>query len=163
MKKKHILMVLGFVGAVLFGVSQQTDVIRGRVVGVHDGDTLTVLDGAMQTHRIRMAEIDAPESKQDFGSRSKQMLSGMVYGREVEVVSEGLDRYKREVGRVTVEGRDVNRDMVAQGGAWVYRDYLKDQSLLEVEAQAKASKVGLWGVSESPVPPWEWRKEQRKK
>jgi hypothetical protein len=49
--------------------------------------------------------------------------------------------------------------MVKQGATWVYRQYLKDQSLLTLEAEAKAAKRGLWGLPEAErCPPWDWRR-----
>ncbi|RYD50619.1 MAG: thermonuclease family protein [Sphingobacteriales bacterium] len=134
-----------------------------RVVGVHDGDSITVLDQGKTQYKIRMAEIDAPESKQDYGSRSKQMLSDLVFGKTVQVSPVDTDRYGRLVAHVYVGNRNINQAMVEQGGAWVYQHYLKTTSLLDAEAKAKESKVGLWGVSREPIAPWEWRNARRKK
>lgn len=138
------------------------DGFSARVVGVHDGDSLTVLDASKTQYKIRMAEIDAPEAKQDFGSRAKQMLSDLVFSQNVIVHLVEKDRYGRWVAHIEVNGKDVNRMMVQQGGAWVYRQYLKDQGLIQVEKAAREAGAGLWGVSRSPTPPWEWRKSRKK-
>jgi endonuclease YncB( thermonuclease family) len=135
----------------------------GRVVGVYDGDSITVLDQHKTQFKIRMAEIDAPEAKQDYGSRSKQMLSNLVFGKTVVVSPLEYDRYKRLVAYISVDGINVNQAMVEQGGAWVYREYAKTPALLDLEAKARASKAGLWSVSREPVAPWEWRKSKSKK
>ena len=131
-----------------------------RVVGVHDGDTLTCLDENNQQQKVRMAEIDAPEIGQDFGKVSRDAMAGMVFGKTVEVVDEGKDRYGRWIGHVYVNGMDVNRQMVATGNAWHYAAYSKDQSLADLQAQAQAQKLGLW-AQPNPTPPWEFRKAKQ--
>lgn len=73
------------------------------------------------------------------------------------------DRYGRTVGRVYVEGRDVNAALVTAGAAWVYLQYSRDPRLLALEAEAKTASRGLWGLPEAQrTPPWEWRRAQRK-
>ena len=130
------------------------ETVTGRVVGVADGDTLTVLDSNNVQHKVRLVEIDAPESKQPYGSRSKQALSDLIYNKQVSVKSSGKDRYGRVLGRVYLGDLDVNREMVRLGSAWAYREYLTDKTLLAVEADAKASGHGLWGLPEAErMPP----------
>jgi len=69
------------------------------------------------------------------------------------------DRYGRTVAHILVDGMNVNREMVRTGDAWVYRKYLKEYSLLDLEAEARDAKRGLWRLPEfQRVPPWEWRK-----
>lgn len=128
-----------------------------KVVAVYDGDTVTCLDENNQQQKIRLAEIDAPEAKQDFGKASREQLASMVFGRNVYVVDSGRDRYGRWIGHLYVDGVDVNRQMVATGMAWHYADYSKDTSLATTQAQAQAQRVGLWSQP-NPVPPWEFRK-----
>jgi endonuclease YncB( thermonuclease family) len=74
--------------------------LSGRVVGVTDGDTLTVLDDAQRQTKVRLAEIDTPESRQPYGSRARQALSDLAFGKSVRVVVQNTDRYGRTVGRV---------------------------------------------------------------
>jgi endonuclease YncB( thermonuclease family) len=132
--------------------------ITGRVVGIADGDTLTVLDAARRQIRVRLAEIDAPESHQPYGSRAKQGLSDLAFGKSVRVVVQDTDRYGRTVGRVYAESIDVNAEMVRQGAAWVYRKYSHDPSLLLLEQEARSARRGLWALPETErPPPWEWR------
>ena len=71
-----------------------------------------------------------------------------------------MDRYGRIVGRVYVDGIDVNQELVAQGYAWVYRKYSNDAELLRLEADAKQKGLGLWAEA-NPIPPWEWRQGRR--
>lgn len=134
----------------------------GKVVGISDGDTLTLLvpDGAsFKQVKVRLGEIDTPERKQPYGTRAQQTLSELAFNKEARVVVQDTDRYGRTVGRVYVGSVDVNAEMVKQGAAWAYRQYLKDQSLLKLEADAKAAKRGLWGLPEAErCPPWDWRK-----
>ena len=126
---------------------------------MHDGDTLTLLDDSKTQVKIRLAEIDAPESRQPYGSRAKQELSGLAFGRSAAVQVQDMDRYGRTVGRVTIDDVDVNAEMVRRGAAWVYRKYAKDQSLFTIEEQARDAKAGLWSLPEADqIPPWEWRK-----
>lgn len=111
--------------------------------------------------RVRLAEIDSPEKKQPFGTRSRQALATAVFQKTVEVRTAGTDRYGRTIGTLLVDGRSVNRAMVAQGMAWAYRSYLVDRTLLDVEAAARAARLGLW-ADPRPVAPWEWRAENRR-
>lgn len=138
------------------------DVI-GKVVGITDGDTLTLLTPEKKQVKVRLAEIDTPESKQPYGTRSKQALSDLAFNQQARVDVQTTDRYGRSVGRVYVGERDVNAAMVEQGAAWVYRQYSHDPALLDLEAQAQAAKRGLWALPESQrVPPWEWRHGDKK-
>lgn len=135
---------------------------RARVVRVSDGDSITVLQGTVQ-HRIRLADIDAPERGQPWGRQAQRMLAALVAGADVEIIPTDTDRWGRIVARVrTGNGTDVSRAMVQQGGAWAFRRYLTDQSKLELEAEARAARRGLWALPETErVPPWEWRDRQR--
>ncbi len=136
--------------------------ITGYVVGVADGDTITVLDADKVQHKIRLTGIDAPEKKQPFGNRSKQNLSDMVFNKIVTVETDKRDRYGRELGKVLAGGVEVNLEQVRAGMAWHYKAYERTQSAAgrqayaDAENEAKAAKRGLWADAVS-VPPWEWR------
>lgn len=136
--------------------------LTGRVVGVSDGDTLTLLTPGKTQLKVRLDQIDAPEKDQPFGNASKQALSRQVFGRTVDVRSSGQDRYGRTLGQVRVGGGDVNAAMISEGAAWAYRQYLTDQGLLTLERRARADRRGLWALpSDQVVAPWEWRSGQR--
>lgn len=136
--------------------------ISCKVVGVSDGDTFTCLAAGNKQVKVRMAEIDTPESKQPYGTKSKQALSDLVFGKQVTLKVQDTDRYGRTVARAYVGSADVNAQLVSQGAAWVYRQYSKDKSLIPLEDQARAAKRGLWALPESErMPPWEWRKAGR--
>ena len=138
------------------------ETITGLVVGVSDGDTITVLDANKVQHKIRLAGIDAPEKKQAFGNRSKESLSALAFDKTVNVETDKQDRYGRQVGKVLVNGQDVNLVQVERGMAWFYRQYQREQSpndrrLYEAaEDAARADKRGLWRDAD-PMPPWEFR------
>jgi endonuclease YncB( thermonuclease family) len=133
----------------------------GRVVGVHDGDTLTVLQSGKGI-KVRLVEIDAPESSQDFGQRSKQSLSDLCFGKEATVQDQSKDRYGRTLGRVSCAGVDANLEQVKRGMAWFYVQYGHDPAIKAAEEQAHADRIGLWAGS-NPVPPWEYRHGSAKK
>lgn len=143
----------------LFAVAQEH---IGRVVGVSDGDTITILDDRKQQIKVRLAEIDTPESAQPYGSRAKQELSRLVFRKTVSVKVQDTDRYGRKVGRVYTNDTDVNAEMVRLGAAWVYRRYARDQRLYALEKQARQNRAGLWNLPEAQqIPPWEWRRAKR--
>ena len=131
------------------------------VVGIADGDTLTVLCNGNEQVKIRLAEIDAPEKKQPFGNRSKQSLSAMCFKKQAEIKPQTKDRYGRTVARVICDGADANEEQVRRGMAWVYDKYVRDRSLYAIQDKARASKVGLW-ADDKPVKPWEYRRANRK-
>lgn len=135
----------------------------GRVVGVADGDTITVLRPGRDQVKIRLYGIDAPESGQPFGKASKNYLAALVYGQLVEVEVMDTDRYGRTVARIFVDGDDVNAAQLRTGHAWLYTQYCKDWVCVEwrgLEAEAKSSGEGLWADKE-PVPPWQWRRDEK--
>lgn len=136
--------------------------LTGKVVAIADGDTLTLLTPERQQVKVRLAEIDTPERAQPYGTRARQALSDLAFGKQATIQSHEKDRYGRVVGRVFVNGLDVNRELVSLGAAWVYRRYNHDKSLLSVEADARAAKRGLWSLPEAErVEPWNWRRGAR--
>lgn len=146
----------------LTAASVQAGALEGRVVGVTDGDTITVLDSSNRQYKIRFAGIDAPEKNQPFGQRAKEHLSELVFNRQVIVKTEKGDRYGRTVGKVLVGGRDTNLAMVVAGYAWHYKKYQAEQTqddrlLYDIaEKEARAAKRGLW-LDSAPISPSEWR------
>ncbi len=86
----------------------------GKVIGITDGDTLTLLTPDKQQIKVRLAEIDTPESGQPFGSKAKEALSALAFGRQARVAVVDRDRYGRIVGRVYVGDTDVNAPWCAK-------------------------------------------------
>lgn len=128
----------------------------GRVVGISDGDTLSVMHGT-RAEKIRLNGIDCPEKRQAFGQRAKQFTSKHAFGKDVTVKSFGRDKYGRTLGDVVLpDGRMLNQELVKAGLAWWYEQYSKDTNLRDFQEQARLAKRGLW-VYPDPVPPWKWR------
>lgn len=146
--------------------SALADTFYGEVVGLADGDTVTVLDATHHQHKVRLAGIDAPEKRQPFGNRSRESLAEMVFRKQVAVDWHKFDRYGRVIGVVRVAGRDVGLAQVRNGFAWHYKAYEREQSAAdralysEAEREAREHKRGLWREG-SPEPPWEFRRMSR--
>ncbi len=144
----------------IFNVVFAAESLIGTVVGVSDGDTLTLLTSDKKQVKIRLAEIDAPESKQAFGQKSKQTLSELCFKKAAIVDVQSVDKYKRTVGRIMCDGVDANAEMVNVGLAWVYDQYVKDKTLYDLQNKAKSNKIGLWS-DKDPVAPWQYRKDEK--
>ena len=140
--------------------------LTGRVVRIADGDTVTVLDATNTQHRVRLQGIDAPESHQAFGTQSKKSLSDMIFDQDVTVIYDKMDQYGRLVGKILLEGKDVNLEQVKAGMAWHYKEYQREQSpedrelYARAEDEARSARRGLW-VDASPIQPGEFRREKR--
>jgi len=168
----------GFFVAILLAASfaARGETLTGQVVGVSDGDTITILDEVKAQHKIGVAGIDAPEKTQPFGHGSKQNLSKLVFGKLVLVDYSKRDKYGRIVGKVIVASPDACPEILSNcpktldaglaqitvGLAWHFKKYAAEQrpedrkmyALAEEEARAK--HAGLWRDS-APLPPWEFR------
>lgn len=152
-------------GCILLSSQVASADMRGEVVEVLDGDTIDIMiEGDIS--RVRLSQIDAPEKSQSWGNESREFLTDIVGGRTVTVQGDTKDQYGRVIGDVYIQAgcitidcpppMSVNRLMVRRGLAWVYRQYLDDESYLVVERKARDARVGLWSL-ESPIPPWEYR------
>lgn len=155
MKPLHLAVL----GLLLTPLPTAAEILRGEVVGVSDGDTITVLTGGNRPVRIRLAEVDAPELHgQPFGRAAKTALSSLVYRRQATVDVRTVDRYGRAVAVVRVDGVNVNATMVEKGLAWAYLRYQTDPLYSRLQAVAQQRGLGLWRVSSpAPVPPWLFR------
>ena len=142
-----------------FTVEANLEAQSAEVLDIEDGDSITVRIN-QTNYRIRLAEIDAPEMDQAWGEESKSALQEKLGNEEVALEIIDVDRYSRLVARVFLNGRQINREMVEEGHAWVYLEYLRDETLLDPEGKAKKKKLGLW-ASEAAVAPWLWRKRKR--
>lgn len=133
----------------------------GKVVGVSDGDTITVLHCGSPI-KVRLADIDCPEKKQNFGTVAKQFTSQLVFNKEVHVIDKGKDRYSRTIGEVILpNGISLNRELVKSGYAWQYKKYSKDQQINYLEQQARLNRTGLWAVFCAEAP-WDYRRNIKK-
>lgn len=132
--------------------------LSGRVVAVHDGDTLTVSSQGKKV-RVRLDGIDAPELEQRYGKSSRSALSRLCRGKQAVVDERGKNEEGLVLASVTCAGVDANAEQVKQGLAWVFRTYLPLGSpLYELETNARLMQRGLWR-DKDPTPPWDWRKQ----
>ena len=140
--------------------------LPGRVVRVTDGDTVTLQDEHQTLHKIRLAGIDAPESKMPYGQTATLFLTALVLGKEVTAVSYKQDRYGRTIATLMLGAQDVNLAMIQAGLAWHYKHYAKEQPAAEARAYAqaedlaRAQHLALWQNSD-PTAPWDWRASRR--
>jgi len=137
--------------------------LSGQVTNVADGDTITVLLLGNETARVRLIGIDAPEKGQPYDDDARQMLMGLVFQRRVGIRYETEDDFGRVLGRVYAGDLDVNAEMVRRGGAWAYRYQGRAAvaSFVALETEAKQGGRGLWGLSDLPIAPREWRRGTR--
>jgi endonuclease YncB( thermonuclease family) len=141
--------------------------LSGRVVAIADGDTITILDSANTQYRVRLAGIDAPESHQAFGEQSRLNLSGMILDKDVSVSYQKVDQYDRIVGKILLDGKDINLKQIKAGMAWHYKFYEDEQTpedrelYSKAEAEARAARRGLWQDS-NPIEPFQFRKEEKR-
>ncbi len=168
MTMSYCTRFLLLVATLLVANPSVADVMQGRVVGIADGDTVTVLNSSNTQFKIRLMGIDAPEKKQGFGNKSKEFLSDLVFNKRVTVEYSKQDKYGRTVGKIFVNGVDANLEQVKAGMAWHYKKYQNEQSVEDrffyanAEILARSKKHGLW-VDREPTPPWVWRKQQKEK
>ena len=155
MRARWLLLLL-----ILAAPTASGEILRGKVIGVSDGDTLTLLIDRRKI-KIRLTEIDAPELKQAFGTRARQSLGEMCGRHAANVQSSGKDRYGRVLGRVECGGVDANAEQVRRGMAWVYDRYVTDRSLYALQNEARSGRLGLWADA-APMAPWSWRASNKR-
>jgi endonuclease YncB( thermonuclease family) len=153
-------MLLTAIG--LLAAAPPTTTLTGKVVGIADGDTLTLLVGKTQV-KVRLDGIDTSERAQPFGRKAGQALAKKVFGKVVQVDDLGKDRYGRTLGIVRLGKKTINLELVREGWAWWYRKYApKNKELAAAEEAARKAKRGLWADAK-PIPPWDWRQSERDK
>jgi micrococcal nuclease len=131
-----------------------------KVIGVMDGDTVELLENN-QPVRVRLYGVDAPEKNQDYGTRARQFASDLAFGKNVQLIEKGKDRYGRIIGIIILpDGRSLNEELVRNGYAWHYTAFSKDQNLARLEEEARQHRRGLWEMP-NPTPPWEFRQSRR--
>ena len=157
-----LVLVMNLTLVMWFAASSWAQEFHGQVVGVQDGDTLTVREEGGQALRIRLWGVDAPERRQPFSNVAKKHLSDLTFGQRVRVQARTQDRYGRTVAVILLpDGRNVNEAMVNDGYAWWFRKYAPyDRTLEKLEREAKEAGRGLWADPQA-VPPWEFRHSGR--
>jgi len=131
-----------------------------QVIGITDGDTIKLLV-EQQEVSIRIHGIDAPERKQPFGTRSRQSLSELCWGKDATYKKTGKS-WSRITAHVYCDGVNVGTEQVRRGMAWAEPRYNRDPALPELQDRARTERRGLWADKEA-VPPWEWRRGKNKK
>lgn len=142
----------------------QAEEFTAKVITVIDGDTVMVLRGKKEKIKIRLADIDAPELAQEYGTEAQKSLADLVLKKDVKVSTKAVDDYGRLVANLSLNGMDVNAEQVRRGAAWAYVHYHNNQAYLTLQhdAQTPLVKRGLWGKSEHPQTPAQWRKAHPK-
>ncbi|NTU72794.1 thermonuclease family protein [Candidatus Roizmanbacteria bacterium] len=161
---KNICIILAILLLICsYSSSYASTHLVGKVVGVSDGDTITVLQNNQQ-YKIRLYGIDCPESGQAFGNKAKELTSSLVFGKTVDVTVYDIDKYQRSVGVVRVDGLNVNEAILKNGFAWKYTKYCIESFCNDwttLEEQASRQGVGLWS-DRDPMAPWDWRHSPQK-
>lgn len=156
MRKLLILIMTLFIVTLSFATT-----IKGKVIKVADGDTITILEENGNKTRVRFYGIDAPEKKQNYGIKSLDVLKDLIDKKEVEIEVKDKDQYGRVVGIVYYDKMNINLYMLETGNAWWYKQYSKHNIEFKIaEEKAKLEKLGLW-KEKNPTPPWIYRKEKR--
>lgn len=154
----RVFILLFFIS---LGCFSQT--ITGKVVGIMDGDTFKLLTKDSTLIRVRLANIDCPEKKQDFSAKATEFTSKAIFGKTVTIHVQSKDRYKRYISNVIYnDSLSLCHELVKNGLAWHYTKFSKDKTLQQMEDAARKSKIGLW-QDRNPVAPWEWRDSRKKK
>ena len=128
------------------------------VTSVTDGDTIKCTDAGKTTHIIRLAQIDAPEKKQSFGTASKHALSTLIYKKNVDIKVSGKDQYGRNIGEIFLGNTNINKVKVSNGFAWAYKEYVTDPEYNALESNARNNRLGLW-IEPNPLYPSIFRKQ----
>jgi micrococcal nuclease len=147
--------------------------VDGIVTHVSDGDTVKLETAEGAKLKIRLYGIDAPEMEkisrrtgmvskpgQPYGEEAYEALKSKMLDSKVKVDIMATDRYKRMVGIVYLDNKNINLEMVKEGWAWAYREYLDRpyaSEYLDAEREARTKRSSLW-QQPNPQPPWEFRK-----
>ena len=169
---KHAFFLIGAVAILATGMSL-AETVEGRVIGVADGDTITVLTingSEKRPRKMRIVGIDAPEKAQQFGNVAKEAMSALTFGKDAVADCRSVDRYGRDLCLVRVGQVDIGLRMIEQGLAWHYKQYEREQPVVErasysmAETTAKAARRGIWKDLDGgapPMPPWDWRRAKK--
>jgi micrococcal nuclease len=155
-KSFFVFVALSFVLARCTQINQ-----TGKVVGIADGDTFTMLDNNNKQVRVRLYGIDAPEKNQDYGQVSKKFLSDLIFNEQVTIKEIESDQYGRTIAIVMLDSIVVNEALLNAGLAWHYQQYDNNPLWVLLELNAQSQRKGLWAAKD-PVAPWSFRKNKRK-
>ena len=153
--KKLTTIIIALIALLLMGQAATVE-LTGKVERVIDGDTVVLLDSANIRHNVRLDGIDAPETSQLKGKEATEGLQALVLQKSVRITSTGNDKYGRVIGRIYLNDRWINLEMVKKGLAWHYKQYSNDEDLAKAEVSAQEKKIGIW-ADPNPIPPWKYR------
>lgn len=153
--KKSIFLFCFFISIISFS---QT-ILKAKVVGIKDGDTVVVLDSLNNQITLRLAEVDTPEKSQPFGTKAKQFTSDQIYLKNIKYVVTDTDRYGRSIAMIYYDedNKYLSAEIIKAGMGWHYKRYSTSKELALLEDNAKKNKIGLW-IDNNPIEPWEFRK-----
>lgn len=150
--KKNLVLSLILVSAI---ISAQ---IKAKVIKISDGDTITVLLEGNVQKKLRLAEVDCPESGQAFGKNAKDFTSSAVFGKEITFIETDTDRYGRTIAKVYYDNEKyLSEELIRAGLGWWYHYFSKNVDLGKLEQQARGKKLGLWSDANA-ISPWDYRK-----
>lgn len=129
---------------------------NAKVIKIRDGDSFIVQKDKIKIE-IRLSSIDAPEYFQDYGKYCKNVLSELIYLKNINVKTKSKDKYGRTIAKVFYKNTNINQEIVKRGCAWAYIKYLDDKSLIGLERRARKDKIGLWASEEKIIAPWKAR------
>jgi micrococcal nuclease len=132
----------------------------GKVIKIKDGDTIVVLDSNNNQTTLRLAEVDCPESSQDFGKKAKSFTADLVALKIVSYKIVDTDRYGRSIAKVYYDNKYLSAEIIKNGYGWHYKKYSKSTELSNLETAAKSKKIGIW-ADKNCIAPWEFRKFKR--
>ncbi len=135
--------------------------IKAKVVGIKDGDTIVVLLSDSSQKVLRLAEVDCPESSQEFGKNAKKFTSQQVFGKYIEFWETDVDRYGRSIAKVFYDdNKYLSEEIIKFGWGWFYFKYSNNKKLEKLHFEAKKNKIGLW-QSNNAISPYEFRQSKK--
>lgn len=129
----------------------------GKVIKIKDGDTVVILDSYNNQITLRLAEVDCPESKQNFGKKAKEFTSNEVGSKIVNYKIIDTDRFGRSIAEVYYNNKYLSEEIIKNGYGWHYKRYSQSKKLSQFELLAKKNKLGIW-ADKNIVAPWDFRK-----
>jgi micrococcal nuclease len=166
-----LIILAGLITFLLSSISFAREPIRtvtGTVTKVSDGDTIHVTTPEQTKLKVRLYGMDAPETSninrrtgrvskpgQPYGEESWKALGAKILGSHVRLDIIDRDRYKRMVGLIWIGDRNINIEMIREGYAEAYVEYLKEpyrSEFMRAELEARSAKRGIWSLPDYERP-----------
>ena len=170
-KHFHVSLLLAVLSAFILTSSSfargPIRVVTGTVTKVSDGDTIHVTTPEQTKLKVRLYGIDAPETTktdrrgfiskpgQPYAKESWKALVSKVMWKHVRLEIIDIDRYRRMVCMVWINERNINLEMVREGHAEAYVEYLKEPyrpEFLSAQQEAQLKKIGIWSLTDYERP-----------